>query len=443
MSPKPIPDRWIGIRKDWLDSCQSIGEALVTLTPNDLKIHALAIGSSGSGKSTLLQHLVAQDILLGHSIVIIDARGDFTSVAKTIGQRAGIDKARYHEYNLREKVRPRGFSPLSGAGEPYYRALGFLDAVAAEWDGVGPQTADVMRNAVLLLSETNSPLTLLEPLFNERKVRKDLLAGGCSDRVRDFWVRYDDLSADRQANLASPVLNKVSILFATEGLRRVFGHPSPTDIGAHLNTPGSITLVSLAVDELHSAGWVTGQLFLSAITREIFARVEVAETMRNPVRIYVDEFEHFGMQEFENLLAEGRRFKCSLVLAHQTLAQLTPKLRAMILGNVGVKAVFRTARHDADILNKDLAGHPKAFDLPNLGVGEAVLWRRNELPFEVEINAPLFADAASLSREAKAYSDSIRDDVPLFPAELIERPSECPSPTEEVPKDNPDLEDWL
>jgi len=443
VSPKPIPDRWIGIRKDWLDSCQSIGEALVTLTPDDLKIHALAIGSSGSGKSTLLHHLVAQDILLGHSIVIIDARGDFTTVAKTIGQLAGIDKTRYHEYNLREKVRPRGFSPLAGSGEPYYRALGFLDAVAAEWDGVGPQTADVMRNAVLLLAETNSPITLLEALFNDRRVRQDLLRRGCSDRVREFWERYDGLSADRQANLASPVLNKVSILFATEGLRRIFGHPSPTDIGAHLNTPGSITLISLAVDELHSAGWVTGQLFLSSIAREIFARVEVAESLRNPVRLYVDEFEHFSMTEFENLLAEGRRFKCSLVLAHQTLAQLTPKLRSMILGNVGVKAVFRTARHDADILNKDLAGDPKAYDLPSLGVGEAVLWKRNQKPVEIEVNAPLFADSINVSRAAKEFSNAIRNDVPLFPAEIIERSTAEPTSSPEPPETNPDLEDWL
>lgn len=439
----PIPDRWIGIRKDWLTTCQSIGEALVTLTPEDLKVHALAIGSSGSGKSTLLHHLVAQDILLGHSIVVIDARGDFTSACKSIGAAAGIERDRYHEYNLREKTRPRGFSPLAGSGEPYYRALGFLDAIANEWDGVGPQTAEVMRNAVLLLAETKSPITLLESLFNECKVRRDLIGSGCSDRVRDFWLRYDELSVDRQQNLASPVLNKVSLLFATEGLRRLYGHPSPTDIGAHLNTPGSITLISLAVDELHSAGWVTGQLFLAAIAREIFARVEAPESMRNPLRIYVDEFEHFGAKEFESLLAEGRRFKCALVLAHQTLAQLNPKLRALVLGNVGVKVVFRTARHDADILNKDLAGHAKAFDLPNLDVGQAVLWKRNELPLEVEINAPLFADSAHVSHSAKAFSNAIRNDVPVFPAELLERTVSDPSAPDNPPHENPDLEDWL
>jgi hypothetical protein len=36
---------------------------------------------------------------------------------------------------------------------------------------------------------------------------------------------------------------------------------------------------------------MTGSMFLASICREIFSRVDVAESMRNPVRLYVDEAE--------------------------------------------------------------------------------------------------------------------------------------------------------
>lgn len=439
-----IPDHWIGIRKDWMYNCQSLGEAMVSLPPKALETHALIIGATGSGKTNLLHHLVAQDLMNGQSVVVLDARGDMVNAVIELASRVEMPVDAIKLFDLREKTRPTGFNPLAGAGEPYYRALGLLDAVAAKWESLGPQTADAMRNAIMLLAEAGSPLTQLEPLFYDSRIRKELLSRGLSTRVRDFWLRYGELSADRQSALASPVLNKISLLFATDGLRRMFGSPKPVDLADQLNMPGSVTLVSLAVDELHGAGWMTGSLFLSAIAREVFARVEIPESMRNPVRIYVDEFEHFGMREFENLLAEGRRFKCSLVLAHQTLAQLTPKLRSMILGNVGAKVVFRTARQDADTLNKDLVGTTKGFDLPSLAVGEAVLWRRGELPIQIEVNAPLILDVSKQSQGAATLLKAIRRSIPMFPDELMDVVMDHEPERPDPPSDaDSNLEDWL
>ena len=237
----------------------------------------------------------------------------------------------------------------------------------------------------------------------------------------------------------------MSLLFATESLRRLYGHQSPVDLGKHLSRRGSLTLISLAVDELHSAGWMTGSLFLSSVCREIFSQVSTAESHRCPTRLYVDEFEHFGMKEFENILAEGRRFKFSVVLAHQTLAQLSPKMRSMILGNVGVKVVFRTGRQDAETLNKDLTGNTKAFDLPSLPVGEAILWRRGFAPQHIEVNAPLLTDVGKTSACARAFRAALRDLAPPYVEGCNTPSSGSPKPQQSRP-DGPDtsrLEDWL
>lgn len=436
----PIPKHWIGIRKHWQHMCQSLGEALVSIPPMNLATHALVIGATGSGKTNLLHHLCAQDILNEHSLVVLDARGDLAMAVLELAARANVDPERVEFLNLREKEFPSGFNPLAGEGEPYYRALCVLDAVEAESESWGVQLAETLRNAVLLLAEARSDLTQLEPIFYQPHVRRDLMQRATSEPVLSFWKRYNALSPDRQTALAGPVLNKVSKLFATDTLRRVFGHPNPIDLTKQLSTPGSITLVSLAVDELHSAGWMTGSIFLSSLCREVFSRTELAESQRVPVRLVVDEFEHFGMQEFENILAEGRRFKFSVLLAHQTLAQLSTKMRAMILGNVGVKAVFRSARQDADILSRDLTGNTKELDLPSLGVGEAIIWQRGMAPEHVEVNVPIIRDVGYQSSRVTRLLRVIRqrNHVPHESQTIIEGPIDEPF---DSPGEN--LEDWL
>lgn len=443
----PIPDHWVGVVKNWPDLCQSIGEALVSLPPSTLRTHALVFGGTGLGKTNLILHMAAGDILRGQSIIVLDARGDLALATLELAARAGVDPAKVRFFNLREKTNPLGFNPLAGSGEPYYRALGLIDAVAAESETWGVQLAETLRNAALILAETQSSLAQLDGLFYDGRVRKPLIERAKSQALKDFWTRFDGLSSEKQAALASPVLNKVSSLLSTEGLRRMYGHPTPADLSKQLSTPGSITLVSLAVDELHSAGWMTGSIMLSAICREIFSRATVAESDRNPVRLYVDEFENFSMKDFESILAEGRRFRFSVVLAHQTLAQISPKMRSIILGNVGVKVVFRTGFQDAEVLNKDLAGVKGAFDLANLPVGEAILWRRGEPPLHIEVNAPLIGDVGLGSPRSRAYMARLAELTPAYfevvePGPVDDEQATKAPPRSRSSKSEP-LEEWL
>lgn len=441
---------WIGVRQDW----RSLGgcglDHLVSIPVGDLKTHALLIGATGSGKTNCIHHLIAQDVIEGHSFAVLDLRGDLVAGALEIC--AGrVDPHLVRLLNLREGAGACGFDPLSGSGEPYFRALGVLDAVANQSESWGVQLAETLRNALMLLAEGERALTDLDRLFHDRSFRSSLLRHCQSESVGGFWTRFDELSSEKRATLAMPVLNKVSALTATEGLRRVLGHPAPMDLGAHLATEGSVLLVSLAADQLHGAGRMMGRLVLSSVCREIFSRVGDAESRRNPVRLYVDEFEHFGTEEFETVLAEGRRFGFTLVLAHQTLCQLSPRLRSLVLGNVGVKLVFRSGRDDAATLSKDLTGDPKALPLTDLKTGEAILWTRRDGCVPVEINTPIVGDVGALSSRAQRFvaevqaqsSDPVRErqQSDTFPEH---QPSDTHSASDHREScRNARLEDWL
>lgn len=80
-SDRKLPDNWIGVEACWpLYSCEPWAH-LVSVTPADLKAHTYLIGATGSGKTVLLHHLIAQDLARGHSICLLDLRGDLVNAA--------------------------------------------------------------------------------------------------------------------------------------------------------------------------------------------------------------------------------------------------------------------------------------------------------------------------------------------------------------------------
>ncbi|MBX7135771.1 MAG: type IV secretion system DNA-binding domain-containing protein [Fimbriimonadaceae bacterium] len=446
---QPPPSHWIGVRKYWRLLGLPLRQALVELNASHLSQHAMILGSTGSGKSVALLHTLAGDLMRGHSIVILDASGDMAFAGFELAARSGISPDKVKLFDLRERKRPLGFNPLGGSAgvEPHIRALHLVDAVAARFGELGPQSSEYLRYAALVTAESGGSLTHFEGLFYDRAVRSELISRATSESVRAFWRRYDALSIDRQTALAPPVMNKVSGLLATEGLRRTLGHPEPLDLARHLATPGSVTLISLATAELHSAGWAIGNLLLSCICREIFSQVDVPESHRNGVRVYVDEFASFATQPFEVCLAQGRRFGLSVVLVAQNIAQLEPRIRAILLGNCGCKLVFRSSHADSLILNRDLTGTKDTFDIASLRTGEAVLWRRGESPFEIEINAPLIRDVGQLSPLALDFLAEVRAQQPSFPepgpelSHLVTKAAHVKSGPRESPARG--LEDWL
>jgi hypothetical protein len=444
---------WIGVEACWQLYSDEPWDHLVSITPEELGTHALILGATGSGKTVLMQHLIAQDLENGHSICQLDLRGD--QIRSTLELCAGrVDPSKILVLDLREKARPFGFNPLYGAGEPYFRALNVLSVIKEQSASWGVQLEETLRNALLVLAEAGHAITELEPFFFNAAFREECLGTVSDEQLANYWERYDELSAERQAALASPVLNKVAPLLATPTLRTLLGHSSPIDLGRHLNIPGSVLLVSLAVDELHGSGRVVGSLLLSAICREIFARVPIAESQRNPVRLYVDEFENFSMDDFESIFAEGRRFKLSTVLAHQTLAQLDSRSRSLILGNVGVKCIFRLGHEDGATLGRDIFRDASFYDFGELPTGYCVLWRKERGDIEVEVSEPLVRDVGRLSLAAHELLQAVYRRAPkhqprALPTSLPEPPEreELPSqpqaqrPARRLPP--PSLEDWL
>lgn len=381
----------------------TLGEP-VQVQSSDLARHAYLLGSTGSGKTNFIMNLIGQDLAAKQSIVVLDLRGDLVERTLALCEATGIDSKRVALLDLREKEYAVGFDPLSGEGEPFVRALHLLDLVRQESDSWGVQIDEVMRNSFLLLAGAGHPVTAIERLLFDEAFLDHLLVVCDDPAVTSFFGRYKALSEEKQLSWALPVLNKLTPLFATKRVRALLGSDTGLWLDTLLETRGTVLLISLAVDELHRTGRMLGSLLVSAIARTMLARVTVPEEKRNPVRLYVDEFENMASETFESLIAEGRRFKFSLVLSHQNLAQIPPRLKAVIRNNVGLQGLFCCGYQDAKELFWEL---PEGFTvgcLTSLQPGELLLMPRAGTPHLVQCRlAPKYAGQAAV----EAYREKI------------------------------------
>jgi len=361
---------------------------IIDLTAKELARHCYVLGSTGCGKTTVILKLIEADIRSDHSLVVVDLRGDLVRGVLGVCERLEVDPKRVSLLDLREKENPTGFNPLAGAGEPFVRALHVLDVVASEAESWGVQLEETMRSVLLLLAHANEPLTKLEAIFYDRRFRMRCLNLVSDDALVGFWARYDDLSTEKQQAWALPVLNKITSLLAVPTLRQILSGDRGIDLGSVLNEKGHIVLVALAVDELHRSSRMLGSLIVSAISREMMARVDVPEKQRNAVRLYVDEFENMASESFEGLIAEGRRFGLTLVLSHQTLSQLPAKLRSVVRNNVGVQLLFQCGYEDARAVARELPKEVDATALRELEVGQAYMMLRDGSVQLIQFNPP-------------------------------------------------------
>jgi len=115
-----------------------------------------------------------------------------------------------------------------------------------------------------------------------------------------------------------------------------------------------------------------------------------------PIILAVDEFHLFShLETLRNIIAEGRKYRIGLILAHQHTSQLSEKLLGDVLSNSGIKVIFRISGDDASLISRSF-GYPKlAEKLVTLPDGKAIVYISGRIFNETKIfevsTLPLFA----------------------------------------------------
>lgn len=114
---------------------------------------------------------------------------------------------------------------------------------------------------------------------------------------------------------------------------------------------GAILLIDTSKEYLKSASPYFGRIFIACILQEVYAR---ANKHRHPTYLIIDEAAEYLDSNIDEFLTQARKYKCGVVLAHQSLSQATTDLRASLSANTAIKMVAGVSTADARTMAPDL-----------------------------------------------------------------------------------------
>ncbi len=346
----------------------------VAISVEDARHHFHVIGETGTGKSTLLAQLVLQDAEAGRAAVVVDPKGDL--VQAILERLPPGAEERTCVLDPDDKQTAVGLNVLAGEDDDLVvdHVLGVFKRIYEPW--WGPRTDDIMRAACLTLKQVpGATLAEVPLLLSHQQWRREL-----RERVADvvgigaFWTWYERLPEQQRAIHIAPLLNKLRAFLLRGPVRAIVGQAeSRLDIGALLDS-GGLLLVRIPKGTLgEETSRLLGAFAIARIWQACMRRADRPEEERRDVTLYVDEMHNYLAlpRSFEDLLAEARGYRLSLVLAHQHLGQLPREMREALAANARTKIVFACSPDDAHQLQRHFAPELTDHDLSHLAAYQA------------------------------------------------------------------------
>lgn len=349
-------------------------ERIFGIKEDDRRRHMYILGKTGTGKSTLLRNMAIQDIRDGHGLAVVDPHGELVEALLENIPSNRINDVIY--FNPADMSYPIGFNPLE-VTDPDYRHLvasGLMGIFTKIWAGVWSARMEyIMQYCILALIEMpGSTLLGIQRILVDDDYRNKVLNHVTDPVVKAFWVNeYESWDNKFRNEAIAPIQNKVGQFLATPLIRNVVAQSKSTlDIAQAMNE-GKILLINVSkglVGEDNSS--LLGAMFVTKLQLATMERVRVPEKDRKDFYLYVDEFQNFVTDSFASILSEARKYRLSLIVAHQYIAQLvtkdSTKVRDAVFGNVGTIVCFRPGAEDAEFLEKEFQPQYMATDLVNI-----------------------------------------------------------------------------
>ncbi|MFD0783786.1 type IV secretory system conjugative DNA transfer family protein, partial [Micromonospora azadirachtae] len=344
-----------------------VGGHSVALSVPDSRYHLHVIGSTGSGKTTLLVNMAVDDIRAGRGTVVIDPHGD---LVLDILDRLPASVADRVVLFDPDQPNPPTINPLAGDDPDLVvdnLVSIFGNIFAKAW---GPRMDDVMRVACLtLLRHANVTLQHIPPLLNNKQVRAEMTADLDDPAgLRGFWQWYDELNPALRSQVIGPVLARLRAFLLRDFVKRTMRYPqSSFDMGKILD--GGALLVRIPKGQLgEDTSKLLGSLILAQVWQAATARARVSPDRRRDATLIIDEAQNFLTlaNSLDTMLAEARKYRLSLVLSHQDLAQFPKDLLAAASANARNKVYFSCAPEDARVLARHTLPELDEHDLTHL-----------------------------------------------------------------------------
>lgn len=374
--------------------------------------HTHVIGGTGHGKTQLLQRMIHSDLVAAQrekrSVVVIDSQGDLINKLSRLA--------------IFDPDDPDGLADrlvlIDPADVEFPAALNLFDAHLDRLRGYRPVDRERVLNGVIELYEVffgamlGAELTQKQGVIFRYLARLMLTIPGATIHTlmqlmedgRPFKPQMAELEGSARyffeteffhpsfAATKKQILKRLWGVLSTPAFERMFAQrENKLDLFEAMNE-GKIILVSTAKDLLKQDGSALfGRFFIAMLAQAALERSTIPAEDRTPTFVYVDEAQEYFDDSIETILSQARKYRVGLTLAHQTLDQLTPRLRAAFHANTSLKCVGGVSAKDARALADEL--HTSSDFIETMrrrkDRTEFAVWLKQRTPHALRMTVPL------------------------------------------------------
>lgn len=428
--------------------------------------HCHILGGTGHGKTQFMQRMILEDLgkarCDNRGLIVIDSQGDLIQKISRLEMFAPGEPG-----SLADRL-----VIVDPADVEHPPALNLFDAHIARLDAYSAVDRERVLNGVVELYEVffgallGAELTQKQGVIFRYLARLMLAIPGATIHTlmqlmedgRPFKAHMEALDGSARFFFATEffhpsfaatkkqILRRLWGVLSTPAFERMFAQSrNRLDLFEAMRS-GKIVLINTAKDLLKTDGsQLFGRFFIALIAQAALERSTLDEDDRNPVLVYVDEAQEYFDDRIEAILTQARKYKVGMTLAHQTLDQLSPRLRSAIASNTSLKCVggvsAKDARGMADELRTGTAFIESMRRRPDRT--EFAVWLKNATPQAVRLSAPLgvlerrpqmteedfeLLLARNRARYCGTLADAVRRDPPPFESPPHRDPSPAPIP---------------
>ncbi|MDG2001777.1 MAG: type IV secretory system conjugative DNA transfer family protein [Novosphingobium sp.] len=350
--------------------------------------HHHIVAGSGHGKTQTLQYLIAQDLSAmereKRSIVVLDSQGDLIRNIAQLEQFAPGGP-------LHDRI-----VIIDPSDVEYPVSLNLFDVGQERLAGYAPLERERLTNSILELYDFVLG-TLLDAQMTQKQnvifryvtrlmlhipdatihTLRELMEPGSEVKFAEHIAKltgtakhfFETEFASREfEQTKKQVLRRLWGILENLTFERMFSHPeSKLDLFKEMNA-GKVILINTAKDLLKEQGTeIFGRFFIAMIAQAAQERATLPEKDRVSTFVYIDEAQDYFDRNIGLILAQARKYNVGMVLAHQYLGQLEPKLQEAFAANTAIKFAGGVSAKDARSLAPMLYTQPDFIEAQGKG----------------------------------------------------------------------------
>ncbi len=383
-------------------------ERPIYMTELDRMRHLYVIGQTGTGKSKFMTNTIIQDIQSGNGVCMIDPHG--TDIEEVLG---AMPKEREQDVIYFDPARMESAVGLNmleyDITKPEQKTFVvnelfsiFQKLYGANPESMGPMFEQYFRNATMLVMEdpeSGNTLMDISRVMVDAQYRRYKLSKAKNPVVVQFWTEIATKAGGEASleNIVPYIVSKFDVFTANDYMRPIIGQQKSAFNFRQVMDEKKILLVNLSKGRLGEINAnLIGMIFVGKILMAALSRVDDASKSFPPFFLHIDEFQNVSTPAIASILSEARKYKLSLTVVHQFIAQLDQSIKDAVFGNVGSLVSFRVGSEDAQFLEQQFAPVFEARDLMNVpNYNALVRILANGIPtkpFSVAMRPPIQSD---------------------------------------------------